>query len=52
MINDKIMEFIILWKMIHLMFNSICNPNILLEVFKNWENLLIKDTFLSLFDIS
>lgn len=33
------------------MFDQICNPYVILEIFKNRENLLLKDLFLSLFDI-
>lgn len=50
-LDEWFIHFALLRKEIHLMFDQICNYHIILEVFKNRENLLLKEIFLSLHDI-
>ena len=47
---ENFKKFSLLRKQLHLMFDSICQPEMLLEVFADHENLLLKDIQLSLRD--
>ena len=45
--TNKMFLFVLYKKEIHLMFDSICDYNIILDVFKNLEHLLIKKVILN-----
>lgn len=49
--NNQLLHFALVRKELHLMTDLICNCYIIMEVFKNRENLLLKDIYLSLQDI-